>query len=179
MEKKGSISDRCELNRQIKAANALLRELKQRVQQLTEAVSNAAANLGERLAALREKLLVFCYQLRFIGLGKENTVQPKLKQYAAVMQQIKQKSRERKSLLAEQKQTSRLNLFKQHDLSRQIATVTEELEEDGHHLAGAHRDIEQRHGEHAAEVRVQQGAQPPVKSCSSLPCSFASFIRSM
>ena len=135
MEKKGIISDRCELNRQIKADNALLRELKQLVQQLTEAVSNAAASLSERLAALREKLLVFCYQLRFIGLGKEklsgkvNTVQPKLKQYAALVQQIKQKSRERKSLLIEQKQTSRLNLVKQHDLSRQIATVTEELEE--------------------------------------------------
>ena len=135
MEKKGIISDRCELNRQIKADNALLRELKQLVQKLTEAVSNAAANLGERLAALREKLLVFCYQLRFIGLGKEklsgkvNAVQPILKQYAAVIQQIKQKSKERKSLLAEQKQTSRLNLVKQHDLSRQIATVTEELEE--------------------------------------------------
>lgn len=135
MEKKGIVSDRCELNRQIKADNALLRELKELVQQLTEAVSNTAANPGERLAALREMLLVFCYQLRFIGLGKEklsgkvNVVQPILKQYAAVMQQIKQKIRERKDLLAEQKQTSRLNLLKQHDLARQIATVTEELEE--------------------------------------------------
>ena len=135
MEKRGIVSDRCELNRQIKADNALLRELKELVQQLTEAVSNAAASLSERLAALREKLLVFCYQLRFIGLGKEklsgkvNAVQPKLKQYVALLQQIKQKSRERKALLAEQKQTSRLNLFKQHDLSQQIATVTEELEE--------------------------------------------------
>ena len=35
----------------------------------------------------------------------------------------------RKALIAEQKNTSKLNLIKQHDLSRQITTLTEEIEE--------------------------------------------------
>jgi len=39
------------------------------------------------------------------------------------------KSKARKALMAEQKNTSKLNLIKQHDLSRQITTLTEELEE--------------------------------------------------
>ena len=38
LERKGIISDRCELNRQIRADNKLLRELKKQVQKLMKAV---------------------------------------------------------------------------------------------------------------------------------------------
>ena len=40
LERKGIIADRCELNRQIKADNALLRELKAAVRKLAQAVKN-------------------------------------------------------------------------------------------------------------------------------------------
>ena len=135
MEKKGMISDRCELNRQIKVDNALLRELKELVKNLSAIVSDTAASIGDKLAQLRENMIVFCYQLKRIALGKDkmtrkrNAVQPLLKQYAEVIRQIKQKTKVRKALLAEQKNTSKLNLIKQHDLSRQITTLTEEIEE--------------------------------------------------
>ena len=135
MEKKGIISDRCEINRQIKADNALLRELKELVKNLSAIVSDTAANIGDKLAQLRENMIVLCYQLKRIALGKDkmtrkrNAVQPLLKQYAEVVQQIKQKTKARKALLAEQKNTSKLNLIKQHDLSKQITTLTEEIEE--------------------------------------------------
>ena len=135
MEKKGIISDRCEINRQIKADNALLRELKELVKNLSAIVSDTAANIGDKLAELRENMIVLCYQLKRIALGKDkmtrkrNAVQPLLKQYAEVIRQIKQKTKTRKALLAEQKNTSKLNLIKQHDLSRQITTLTEEIEE--------------------------------------------------
>ncbi len=52
-----------------------------------------------------------------------------MKQYTEIVRQIKQKTKDRKALLAEQKNTSKLNLIKQHDLSRQITTLTEEIEE--------------------------------------------------
>ena len=135
MEKKGLISDRCELNRQIKADNALLQELKDLVKNLSEVISDAAANIGDKLAQLCENMIVFCYQLKRIALGKDklsrklDVVRPMLKQYTEVIRQIKQKNKVRKALLAEQRNTSKLNLIKQHDLSRQIATLTEELEE--------------------------------------------------
>ena len=135
LEKKGIISDRCELNRQIKADNALLRELKELVKNLSAVVADATANISDKLAQLRENMIVLCYQLKRIALGKDkmtcrrNAVQPLLKQYAEVVRQIKQKTKARKALLAEQKNTSKLNLIKQHDLSRQITTLTEEIEE--------------------------------------------------
>ena len=55
--------------------------------------------------------------------------QPRLKRYNELTQQIRQKTKARKALVAEQKNTSKLNLIKQHDLSRQITTLTEEIEE--------------------------------------------------
>ncbi len=135
MEKKGIISDRCELNRQIKSDNTLLRELKDLVAMLTELVTDVAISVADQLTKLREKMIVFCYQLKVIAKGKAKCIatiqamQPKLKRYTNLVQQIKQKSKVRKALLAEQKDTSKLNLIKQHDLSRQITTLTEDLEE--------------------------------------------------
>ena len=80
-------------------------------------------------------MIVFCYQLRCIALGRDklsrklNAVQPLLTQYTDVVRRIKQKTKARKALLAEQKNASKLNLIKQHDLSRQITTLAEEIEE--------------------------------------------------
>ncbi len=135
MEKKGVISDRCELNRQIKADNALLRELKDLVAMLTELVADAATSITDHLTKLREKLIVVCYQIKVIlrNMDKRTATiqatQPKLKRYNELTQQIKQKTKARKALVAKQKNTSKLNLIKQHDLSRQITTLTEEIEE--------------------------------------------------
>ena len=63
MEKKGIISDRCELNRQIKADNALLRELKAAVKKLAQEVLHSLPKLAKSMEFLRQKLLIFCYQL--------------------------------------------------------------------------------------------------------------------
>ena len=49
MEKKGIISDRCEMNRQIRRDNALLRQLKAEVQRLMEALKNTIARAIEPL----------------------------------------------------------------------------------------------------------------------------------
>lgn len=135
MEKKGIISDRCELNRQIKADNALLRELKDLVSMLTELVADAVSSITDQLTKLREKLIVICYQIKAIVRSMDKrtatiqATQPKLKRYNEVMQQTRQKTKARKALVAEQKNTSKLNFIKQHDLSRQITTLTEEIEE--------------------------------------------------
>lgn len=57
MEKKGIISDRCELNRQIKADNALLRELKAAVKKLAQEVLHSLPELAKSMEFLRQKLL--------------------------------------------------------------------------------------------------------------------------
>jgi predicted nuclease with TOPRIM domain len=56
-------------------------------------------------------------------------VKPELERYAALVQQIKDKSKERKALLAEKKETPFYQISKLHDLTRRITELTEELEE--------------------------------------------------
>lgn len=135
LEKKGIISDRCEINRQIKADNALLRELKATVKKLMQAVKNTVPAVAEAMEKLRGSMLIFSYQLRHIGVGKNNmgrrvkAVKPELERYTGLVQQIKEKTKERKTLLAEKKETPFYQIPKLHDLSRRIAELTEELEE--------------------------------------------------
>ena len=135
LEQKGIVSDRCEINRQIKADNALLRELKAAVRKLSQAVKDTIPALAEAMESLREKMIIFRYQLRHIGKGRRRmkeyiwTVKPELERYARLVQQIKDKTRERKELLAEKKETPFFQIPKQRELSRRIAELTEELED--------------------------------------------------
>ena len=135
LERKGIISDRCELNRQIRADNALLRELKAAARKLAQAVKNTLPSIAEAMEKLRADMIVFRYQLRHIGRGRQrmkdyiHAVQPKLVRYTELVQEIRSKSKERKSLLAEKKETPFYLIPKQHELSRRIAELTEELEE--------------------------------------------------
>ena len=135
LERRGIISDRCELNRQIKADNALLRELKEAVKKLAALVARTVPAIAEGLEKLRSSMLIFSYQLCHIGVGKYNmgkrikVVKPELERYAGLVQQIKEKSRDRKNLLAEKKETPFYQIPKLHDLVRRIAELTEEIEE--------------------------------------------------
>lgn len=74
LEKKGIVSDRCELNRQIKADNALLRELKTAVKKLIQAVKNMVPAIAEVMEKLRSNMIIFSYQIRYIGIGKNKYV---------------------------------------------------------------------------------------------------------
>ena len=135
LERRGIISDRCELNRQIKADNALLRELKAEIKKLAALVARTVPAIAEAMEKLRANMIVFRYQLRHIGRGRQrmkeyiHAVQPKLVRYTGLVQEIRSKSKERKSLLAEKKETPFYHIPKQHELSCRIAELTEELEE--------------------------------------------------
>ena len=135
MEKKGIISDRCELNRQIKADNALLRELRGQVKKLAQAVKNTLPALAEAMENLRKNLLLFCYQLGYLRKGKErlntslNTLRPALTQYNQLAKDIRDKTKERRSLLTEKKALSAVHIFRHRELAAKIAALTEDFEE--------------------------------------------------
>ena len=135
LERQGVISDRCEINRQIKADNALLHELKAAVRKLAQAVKNTIPALAEAMERLRGNMIIFRYQLRHIGMGKHRmnehiqAVIPKLERYMGLVRQFKEKTKGRKNLLAEKKETPFYQIPKLRDLARRIAELTEELEE--------------------------------------------------
>jgi seryl-tRNA synthetase len=135
LEKKGIVSSRCELNRQIKRDNALLRELKAQMKKLMQAVKNTIPALAEAMESVREKMIIFKYQLGYILTGKRrlakslDVMKPELERYIRIAGQIKEKSKDRTILLSEKKATPVLNIPKHRNLSRRIAELTEELEE--------------------------------------------------
>ena len=135
LEKKGIIADRCEINRQIKADNALLRELKATVKKLMQAVKNTLPAMAEKLETLRQNMIIFRYQLRHIAIGKSkmskrlDLLRPELERYLRLVKQIKDKTKQRNLLLDERKALPVWNLAKRQDLAKQIATMAEDIEE--------------------------------------------------
>jgi len=135
LEAKGIVSDRCELNRQIKRDNTLLREIKAQVKKLLDAVKNTIPALAEAMESVREKMIIFKYQLGYILTGKRrltkslDVMKPEMERYTRLAGQIKEKSKKRNTLLSEKKATPVINIPKHRDLSRRISELTEELEE--------------------------------------------------
>ena len=135
LERRGIISDRCELNRQIKADNTLLRELKAEIKKLAALVARTVPAIAEGLEKLRSRVLIFCYQLSHIRGGKTHIQKslavwkPELKRYTGLVQQIKEKGKERKSLVAEKKELPIYHVKRQKALAVRIAELTEDLEE--------------------------------------------------
>ena len=135
MERQGFVSDWCGLNRQIKADNTLLRELRKQVAKIAQAVMDTIPAIAEGLESLRQKLLVYRYQfLHFRHCRMEvddelNQVRPDIRRFEELVVEIKEKIRERKQLTAEKNTVPIWNLVRKHELSQQLAQVTEELEE--------------------------------------------------
>lgn len=135
LERRGILSDRCELNRQIKADNALLRELKAELKKLSDLVVHTVSAVAERLEKLRGRVLIFCYQLSHIRAGREryqdalHVYRPQMARYNGLVRQIKDKSRERKTVKAEKESLPAWQVFKHKELGAKIAELTEDLEE--------------------------------------------------
>ena len=135
LERKGIISDRCEINRQIRADNALLRELKAEIKKLAALVVRTVPAIAEGLEKLRSRVLIFCYQLSHIRSGKSHIQKslavwkPEMERYAGLVQQIKEKSKKRKSLVAEKKELPVYRVMRHKALAVRITELTEDLEE--------------------------------------------------
>ena len=135
MERKGITSDRCELNRQIKADNALLRQLKAELQKIAAIVSKTVPAIAEALEKIRGHVMLCCFRLhrirgdqydirRSIGVWK-----PEMERYMGLVQQIKEKSKERTALVKEKKELPIFRIVRSRELAAQIAELTEDLEE--------------------------------------------------
>ena len=135
MERKGITSDRCELNRQIRADNALLRQLKAELQKLAAIVAKTVPAIAEALEKIRGHVMLCCFRLhhirgdqydirRSIGVWK-----PELERYMGLAEQIKKKSKERTAFVKEKKELPIFRIVRSRELATQIAELTEDLEE--------------------------------------------------
>lgn len=134
LEKKGFVSERCELNRQIKEDNSLLRKLKEAVKKLMQAVRNTIPALAEAMENIRQKVTISCYQLNVIRFGQKkytdylSEANLEIEKYNKIEDKIYDVVKEREALLAEKKNTLFLNFSKHKKLDVRIAELTELLE---------------------------------------------------
>ena len=135
MEQKGFVSDRCELNRQIKADNALLRELKATVKKFMQAVQNTIPSIAAALENLRKNMILLRYMLMHKGQRRQKITEylsafkPEYERFCTLTAQIKEKGQERKTAKEEKENLSPLALIHHRQLAQRITTLTEELEE--------------------------------------------------
>lgn len=135
LEAKGFVSERRALNRQIRADNALLRELKEQIRQLSKAVQMDISLLADALEKLRADMAIFCYQLSYIREGREKRLSDLrlLRQisdeYGRVDRKLRETRKARKALIAKKRELSLLHVFKHKELAAQIAEKTEDIEE--------------------------------------------------
>lgn len=135
MEKKGLISDRCEINRQIRSDNRLFREIKRQVEKLAKTVSENIHSIAKRLEQLRGTMIMIRYYLFHNRMQASSArewismITPILKKYKAITKIIRTKETEKKSLQSQKKKLSFLQPVQYYQISQKITTLTEDIEE--------------------------------------------------
>ena len=135
MEKKGIIAERCEINRQIRADNKWLRELKTQVAKLAHSIEQSIPVIAETLEAIRNHMIFTQYHLLHNEMQKDvihdwmQHFHPILNKYDTIKKRLKAKVAEKKELNIQKNKTSILNPFQHIKLNQQLATLTEEIEE--------------------------------------------------
>lgn len=135
IEKKGGVSERCELNRQIKADNKLLREIKTNIKRLLETASHTISSIANALEKLRGTMIHCRYIISFTDKWKtaKATEAARLKihcdDYAAVTAELKAKISERRQKQTEKAHTPPVKIFRRRELTQSINELSEQIEE--------------------------------------------------
>ena len=135
IEKKGGVSERCELNRQIKEDNRILLEIKKRIRKLTEAVKRTLPAVAETLEKLRSTMIHCRYVINFADKWKtaKTAEAARLKihcdDYSAIIAELKSKISERKQKQNEKAKTPPIKIFRHKELTQAINELSEQIEE--------------------------------------------------
>ena len=135
IEQKGGTSERCEINRQIKADNKLFRELKETLKKLAQAVIDTLPKLADTLETIRKNIMIAAYHMLHSRYRKEavgdkiKTTADNIQKYENTLSRLKAKVKDKKATAEQKKTTSFLNIPKQHELTKLLNTQTEEIEE--------------------------------------------------
>ncbi|MBQ9720438.1 MAG: MobA/MobL family protein, partial [Oscillospiraceae bacterium] len=134
MEQAGFVSERCELNRQIRADNALIRELKALIAQLMQAVRMTLTEIARAMEQARQDIIVFTYGLlhnreqRNLDMTFIDTSAPKYHDYVDASRAITEKAKQRKALKAELAARSPFDLRRRRELKASIAALEVEID---------------------------------------------------
>ncbi|MBQ4417835.1 MAG: MobA/MobL family protein, partial [Butyrivibrio sp.] len=131
MEKKGIRTERAELNRQIKADNKAIRELKETVSRLLKAAKEKLSlpAIAEAMDKLRTRMI----ETMFYHMRNKNKIQeiesdiarwePDINRYFEIGDEIKIKKEKCQKISKKHKETSLFSPFERHDLKKEEMTL--------------------------------------------------------
>ena len=131
LEKKGIVSDRCEMNREIRKDNALIRKLKE----LLAAVKDAVQVFAEKLEAIRDTLVETLYGQRQATAvhkyywNRYATASDRLDRLETMLPELKAKTTEQKHIHRELETTGKIHFKKRKELAERDAALIEEVNE--------------------------------------------------
>ena len=131
LEKKGIVSDRCKLNREIRKDNALIRKLRE----LLAAVKDAVQVFAEKLEAIRDTLVETLYGQRQATAAHKYywnryaTAADRLDRLEALLPELKAKTAEQKHVHKELETTGKIHFKKRKELAERDAVLIEEVNE--------------------------------------------------
>lgn len=129
IEQRDGVSERCEINRQIRKDNALLRELKKIVQSL----ENTAAKIAKKLESFRNNMIAAFYEIKHNKntadeIQRDNrTIDIILREYNKVVKAIDETDSRLSKLKAEKAALPPIHIFKHNTLSEQITKLETDL----------------------------------------------------
>ncbi len=135
IEKQGTASERKELNRRIRDDNRLLGKLKTVYERLAASIKPTVPEIAEKMETVFANLIVCRYNQmqaeKAISSYSEwlDAIKPDYQKYTALKKKIKSRKTRLKALEAERRAASKLNIIKQSGLSKEIATLTEDVGE--------------------------------------------------
>ena len=133
LEKKGGISERCELNRQIRKDNALLRKLKEWVERLMQAAKPTIEGIAREMETIRKNVIVFVYGKLHNRAKREQDeayiawANSLCEEYALIRQRIKEKIKTRNRLQRKKDALPIMSFLKRHTLSDEIDRLDSEI----------------------------------------------------
>ena len=135
LERQGVVSFRCEINRQIREQNRLIRALRAEIQKLTEAIKSSVPALARALETARKGILLLRYSwLYHTGAARKldesiQAIQPDYARYLEIRKLLREKAKQKKDLTAELRMLNPLNLMRRAEIKKALATLTEDMEE--------------------------------------------------
>lgn len=135
MEAIGLISDRCEINRQIREQNKLIRAIRDEITRLKNTIMTSVPAIAKALETARKGILLLRYsRLYHIGAAENlekniQLIQPDYERFLEVRRLLREKSKQKKALTAELKTLSPTSFLRRSEIKRELAAVTEDMEE--------------------------------------------------
>ena len=137
IEQRGGVSERCEMNRQIKADNALLLEIKKQIKKLSaivvDKVKKTVLDFANTLENLRNRYIFNRYEITqneniSTELKQYNTtIDVTVQRYNGIVQQLDNKITELKKMKAEQKHLNPIHIFLHKELTEHIDKTEKEI----------------------------------------------------